>query len=93
MRAVDARVILNSFSLTGTVAAAGLAVVVVVDAGTVCFVVVVCCVVVVAAAAVVSAAAASPWCLLSAPNTSTAVSIPKKKTKATTMNASSPRPG
>jgi len=44
-------------------------------------------------AVVVSAGAPSALCLFSAPNTSTAVSIPKKKTNATTMNANSPRPG
>ena len=41
----------------------------------------------------VSATDSFPPSFGSAPNTSTAVSIPKKKTKQTTMNAGSPPPG
>jgi hypothetical protein len=42
---------------------------------------------------VVSATVSPPPSFVSAPKTSTAPSIPKKKTNATTMNAGSPPPG
>ena len=45
------------------------------------------------AAGVVPGAATASCFFDSAPKVSTAASIPKKNTKATTMNASSPRPG
>src|SRR5438094_5522641 len=87
---VDESTILNSDSVTWTVCDAGLAVVVVaaavVAAALVVGAVVVCC--------VVGAAAVSVLCSFgSAPKTSTAVSIPMKKTTTTMMNAGSPRPG
>src|SRR3954462_3428848 len=103
----EASAILNSVSVTLTVvgfAAGGGA-----DCFVVCAFVVVCpgelvagavvAVVEVAAVVVVARTNVSAACSLSfvsfgsAPNTSTAVSIPKKKTTATTMKAGSPRPG
>ena len=86
LRLVDASVILNSVSVTATVVACGFGVVVEVVLATVvvAWVAVGC--------EVVSATRLLSF-FLSAPKTSTAVSIPKKKTNATTMNAGSAPPG